>query len=127
MKKHITVQVIDVAGFDKVVVKVTAQTHRGLNFGCQPDYYGQRVDTRKFRASNGIILASNQRPARDKDDKNTIWLRGTNSAKDSVTIGMSRAKYAKFAAAVQQYNNHDFKPAPAAPAPSYSPCVTTIG
>lgn len=133
MKKVIVCQAVDVAGFDKVLVKVTSQSHRGTNFGCQPDYYGQRVDTRKFRASNGIILASNLRPARDEDrlrttdGKNTIWLRGTNYGKDNVSIEMSRDTYTKFCAAVREYNNHVFKAAPLPPAaPVRQSCVVTI-
>lgn len=107
--------------FNKVMFKVVTQTARGAAFGT----FGN-----KFRASNGIVLASNRNPANDTEDKNIIWLRGSNPAKDDTTVVVGITRWKKIVAAVNEYNAYFVamaarRAAPAAPAAN--PCSVIIG
>ena len=120
MKKHIKVQAAILPNFDQVLVRVLEQTHKGAAFG--------KTDNR-FVASNGIVLASNNRPARDKDDANVVWLQGAQVAKNNKSIAISAARWKKVAAAIQEYNAYEFAARGAAPAPrpAADPCAVIIG
>lgn len=122
MKKSIKLQAAVVPGFNKVLVKVLAQSHTCAQFGAVGN---------KFRASNGIVLASNAYPARDTDDKNVIWLRGSNDGHKNTTFYCSSEMWPKIVKAVTEYNNYAF-PAPyVAPRPVAAPaanaCCVIIG
>lgn len=118
--KQIKLDVAKVDGFDKCIVKVQAQTHRGTSFG--------RGYSNRFVANNGVTLGSNRHPSRDAGkstaEKLTFWLRGSDSSKDGHSFVIPVAKLPKLAAAVEEYNRTFADAAPAAPA--YSPCVVTI-
>jgi hypothetical protein len=116
--KKITLEAFISNDFNKVMFNVASQTHTGYAFG--PD--GQN----KFRASNGIVLGSNRNPARDADDKNTIWLRGSDSSKNNNTVVVGKTRFAKVAAAIKEYNEYFVYKAPVAAAPAPS-CSVIIG
>lgn len=106
--KTLKLQVVNNPAFNKVLVKVTEQTSRGVNFGDAdnaPNYPGSfRKDLRKFVSSTGLVLGSNQRPAKDEDDPNTLWVRGSNYAKDNTAVAISRTQFEKLQVAVREYN-----------------------
>jgi hypothetical protein len=129
MKKHIKVQAVVVVNLNKVLFRTLEQTHIGNDFAS----YTNR-DPRKFQASNGIILASNVRPARDEREANVVWLQGSSAAKRGAAIACTSAEWEKIAAAIKEYNEFNFpvKPAyvapPAAPARAAgNPCAIIIG
>jgi len=97
--KKIKLQVVNNQNFNKVLVKVTEQTSRYYNFGGNV-----AGDSRKFQAKNGLILASNERPARDADDSSIVWVRGYDASKDDSSIVLTRAQFDKLGAAVREYN-----------------------
>lgn len=136
--KHIQVEIAAPAGFSKALVKVNTQTHIGRYFG------NVDGDPRKFRASNGLILASNVRPAKDEDFRrtNTIWLMGSGTAaQNATTIVLPREVAVKLQEAVAEYNvyysvaeinkrvraKRELEEAAARRAPQGNPCAVIIG
>lgn len=120
MAKHVKIQVASLPQFDKALVRIVAQTNFGVYFGGNAGW-----DTRKFRASNGVVLASNQFPARDKEDKNIIWLQGFGPAdKQGTTIAMPKVLAEKVKVAVAEYNEFYADKAPVCAAPGTACCVT---
>lgn len=95
--KHITIVKFEVPTFNKGLIKVTAQTNLGTAFG-------NSADGKTFTASNGITLGSNLRPARDADNSNTIWLRGTDTTKSDDAIGIPVKRLKKVIDAIKEYN-----------------------
>ena len=117
MRKHIKITAQVVPNFTKVLFKVLEQTNKGRDFGDV-----RSLDSRKFVASNGIVLASNSHPARDTDEKNVIWLRGSKVKSNDSAVECTKAEWEKIVAAVKEYNAFDFADprcyaAPKAPAP----------
>lgn len=124
MKKHIQVEAAVLEGFNKVLVKILAQTHRGTNFG--------NMGNKAFYASNGIILESNNYPARDKDKayKHVIYVRGAKAKLDSTTFACTTAEWPKIVAAIKEYNAYEFaapRVAAPAPRPAVNACAVIIG
>lgn len=121
MKKHIKVQATVLPGFTKVLFRVLEQDYTGAAFG---------DGSNKFYASNGIVLGSNNYPARDKDDTNVIWLRGANRDKNNNAVCVTAGKWKKIAAAIAEYNAYEFlvrRAAAPAPRPAAEPCSVIIG
>jgi len=116
MKKVILQAVVN-PNYNKVMFNVTEQTHTGYAFG--------KGYSNKFRASNGIVLGSNKHPARDKDDNNTIWLRGSDAAKNGNTVVVGKKLWAKVVEAVKEYNRVNAVCAP--PAPKADACAVIVG
>lgn len=96
MAKKIVLTAAKFAGYNKVLVKVTEQTNLGYTFGVGC--------SNTFRASNGIILGSNNYPARDKVNKDLIWLRGADRAKADNSFAVGAKRFERLAAAVREYN-----------------------
>lgn len=101
MAKSIKIQVLNVAGFDKALVRIVAQTNRGAAFG------NIEGDT-AWKASNGIKLVSNRFPARDKDKTlpaaMTFYVRGSDMTKDNECFQVSLKKLPKLIDAIKEYN-----------------------
>lgn len=115
MKKSIKVEAKVVPGFNKVMFKVIGQSHLGINFGV-----ANSRDERKFTATNGITLASNRHPARDTDDANVIWVRGSKSKSDNTVVVCKESEWPKIQEAIRQYNQFNFPERRyCAPAPAY--------
>lgn len=121
--KKVTLQAVVVPGFNKVLVKVQAQTHTGVAFGT--GY------SNTFVASNGLSLISNNYPARDKDKSlDVIYVQGADASKNDNAFVVGTKLFGRLKAAVEEYNRvmRYAVPAPKpAPKPAANPCICVIG
>lgn len=113
--KHIKFKAVPVApGFKVVSIQILEQTHRNKEFGnCDGG--------EEYAAKNGYVLGSVNRPAKSAIS-NKAYLRGNNTHRDMDTFELPVAKYAKFKAAVEEYNEF-YKDKPAAT----DPCAVIVG
>ena len=112
--KHIKFQALPVGpDFQKVKVTILEQTHRGYGFGWGCNYF----------AHNGFAISSIDFP---DTGGGKVFMRGSNAYRDNNSFTIDVATYAKFKAAVEEYNR--VFAAPAKPvAPKVAPCAVIIG
>jgi len=101
--KHIKLEVAANPEFSQTLIRVVSQTNVGKKFG------NMKGDLRKFKAANGLTIASNLFPAKDEDFRNTqtIWLQGLGSASQNATcLALPNDVAVKLCEAVEEYNEY---------------------
>jgi len=93
-KQHLKIEIIEAKGYNKALVRVVSQSHRGKEFGNNGEF-----------AANGFVLASKNFPQRDSDGY--LFLRGAEKEFDNDTIVIDTCDIEKLIGAVKEYNNQN--------------------